>query len=66
MEIFPKWYETTASISIIQGIGRGVRNYNDWCHTYILDGCFNFLYQNNKNLFENIFKNRQITWVNNL
>ena len=44
-EIFPKWYDSKASNSIIQGIGRGIRNSNDYCTTYILDGCFAPLYK---------------------
>lgn len=44
MEIFPYWYNSTTSNIIIQGIGRGVRNENDYCTTYILDACFMKLY----------------------
>lgn len=44
IELFPLWYNATTSNDIIQGIGRGVRNNNDWCITYILDGCFPYLY----------------------
>ena len=45
MQVFKDWYQSTASNMIIQGIGRGVRNDNDWCVTYILDGCFVDLYR---------------------
>ena len=44
MKIFPRWYASTTSNSIIQGIGRGNRNKNDYCTTYILDSCFKKLY----------------------
>ena len=30
MEVFPLWYDSTTSNDIIQGIGRGVRNENDY------------------------------------
>ena len=33
------WYEYDAITKICQGIGRGVRHKDDWCETYILDGC---------------------------
>lgn len=38
------WYLNTTLISLLQGVGRGVRSKDDWCHTYILDGCFTSLY----------------------
>lgn len=43
-ELFPLWYSSAASNLVIQGIGRGVRNENDYCSTYILDGNFSNLY----------------------
>ena len=33
------WYEYDVINKICQGIGRGVRHKDDWCETYILDGC---------------------------
>lgn len=33
----PQWYIWKTVNALIQGIGRGVRNENDWCETYILD-----------------------------
>lgn len=44
MQIFPLWYNAETNKSIIQGIGRGIRFNSDWCHTFILDGCFSYLY----------------------
>ena len=43
--LFRRWYESTTSNEIIQGIGRGVRNETDWCVTYILDASFMELYK---------------------
>ena len=45
MNVFPKWYNSTTSNIMIQNIGRGVRNENDYCETFILDGCFQRLYE---------------------
>lgn len=45
MQLFPLWYNSTTSNTIIQNIGRGVRNENDYCTTFILDGCFENLYK---------------------
>lgn len=45
MKLFPDWYDSTTSNTIIQGIGRGVRNKEDWAITYIFDACFVKLYR---------------------
>ena len=45
MKLFPKWYDSETANSIIQGIGRGNRFHDDWCVTYIIDGCFDNLYR---------------------
>ena len=44
MNLFPLWYSSTTSNVMIQNIGRGVRFDGDWCFTFILDGCFDGLY----------------------
>ena len=51
IELFPLWYKSKTSNSIIQGIGRGVRNDKDYCTTYILDGCFFNLYTETKDQY---------------
>lgn len=38
-ECIKGWYEYDAINKICQGIGRGIRHKDDWCTTYILDGC---------------------------
>lgn len=58
MQLFPLWYNSTTANTIIQNIGRGVRNENDYCTTFILDGCFGWLYQNTANQFPIEIKNR--------
>ena len=39
MEYVNGWYEYDVLNKLCQGIGRGIRHKNDWCKTYILDGC---------------------------
>lgn len=58
LELFPLWYNSTTSNVIIQAIGRGVRNENDYCTTYILDGCFGNLYQQTKEQYSPELQNR--------
>lgn len=58
IELFPLWYNSTTSNIIIQSIGRGVRNENDYCTTYILDGCFGQLYQITKEQYPDYIQNR--------
>lgn len=36
----PRWYAWIAVRTIVQSVGRCVRNENDWTTTYILDSCF--------------------------
>lgn len=63
----PAWYQETTIISMLQGVGRGVRNEKDWCVTFILDGCFNNLIYNCTNMFPPEFINRiQIISPSNL
>lgn len=65
MQLFPLWYDSTTSNTIIQNIGRGVRNEKDWCTTFILDGCFGWLYQKTYMQYPVEIRNR-IIQLNNL
>lgn len=47
----PEWYASVTSNLIIQGIGRGVRYNSDYCETFILDACFNYLYLTTKDQY---------------
>ena len=58
MELFPKWYKADASNTIIQGIGRGNRSKDDWCVTYIVDGCFGQLYAATKEQYPKELQDR--------
>ncbi|MHA2265806.1 MAG: helicase C-terminal domain-containing protein [Candidatus Thorarchaeota archaeon] len=35
-----EWYRWKAALKIVQAAGRGVRHKDDWCVTYIADGCY--------------------------
>ena len=54
----PEWYSNTTAISILQGVGRGIRNEHDWCVTFVFDGCFSYLMQSSYNMFPDDFKKR--------
>ena len=54
----PYWYNETTAISVLQGVGRGVRNENDWCVTFILDGCFNNILNTTRYMLPNEFTSR--------
>ena len=60
MELFPSWYKADASNTIIQGIGRGNRSKDDWCVTYIVDGCFGSLYTATKEQYPKELQDRII------
>jgi Rad3-related DNA helicase len=63
MELFPYWYNSETSNHIIQGIGRGNRHTNDWCITYILDGCFSTLYKATNEQYSIELQNRIKTLI---
>lgn len=55
------WYTVQTISSIIQMTGRGVRNREDWCTTYILDAQFQKLYRRYTGLFPDWWK-EAIEW----
>ena len=57
-ELNQKWYSDETAISILQGVGRGIRHETDWCVTFILDGCFTYLANSSWDMFPDEFKNR--------
>lgn len=57
-KLFPLWYNSHTSNEIIQGIGRGVRYNGDWCVTYILDACFQYLYYSTKQQYPKELQDR--------
>lgn len=66
-DISQKWYSDETAVSILQGVGRGIRHEKDWCVTFIFDGCFTYLAQSSWDMFPDEFKNRiQIIKPNSL
>jgi Rad3-related DNA helicase len=57
MDRMPGFYDWKTFISIAQGVGRSVRNPDDWAVTYILDACF-FSLINKKDMLPPSFKER--------
>lgn len=53
---YPAIYEKLAVYRMIQGSGRAVRNTDDWCDTYFLDGNLMKLFKSKHNLWKNEFK----------
>lgn len=51
-----RWYIWKTALSFIQGLGRSVRNENDYCDTYILDSGFSRLV--NSNMLGRVIKKR--------
>lgn len=56
----PGWYSRETVISMVQGAGRCVRSETDVCQTYILDGTFERLYMQNREMFPKLFKDCMI------
>jgi len=54
------WYSFKTAISILQGVGRGVRHEKDYCKTYYLDATLSDLIHKHRNLFPKEFLNRII------
>jgi len=53
---YPEIYEKTTVYKLIQGVGRAVRNEDDWCDTFLLDGNLKRLFKSKHNLWKNEFK----------
>lgn len=53
---YPSIYEKMAVYRMIQGIGRAVRNEEDYCDSYFLDGNLNRLFSSKHNLWKSEFK----------
>ena len=52
------WYNWKTTIAIQQGVGRSVRNEEDWAVTYIIDANFGNLLYHNSDAFPPSFKER--------
>ena len=51
-----EWYQYQAIVSMLQMHGRGVRNPEDYCTTYIIDSRFDYFYRKNRNIIPEYFK----------
>ena len=60
LEINPSWYSWKAIITILQGVGRSIRNENDWATTYILDATLADLIHKHRKSFPPEFMQRII------
>jgi Rad3-related DNA helicase len=60
LDINPSWYSWKAIINILQGVGRSVRNENDWATTYILDATLADLIHKHRRAFPIEFMQRII------
>jgi len=58
MNVSQEWYDWKSIIAILQGIGRSIRNDEDWAVTYFLDGCLGDLINRNRTSFPSEFLNR--------
>jgi len=58
LQLDPDWYREKAILNILQGVGRSVRNENDWAITYILDGSLSDLLHYSRKSFPYEFLQR--------
>jgi len=58
IKVSQDWYDWKSIIAILQGIGRSVRDENDWAISYFLDGCLGDLINRNQSSFPDDFKQR--------
>jgi len=56
MHKFPNWYSLKTAMTVVQSVGRSVRNSEDTAITYILDSDWDRFYKRNKALFCEDFK----------
>jgi Rad3-related DNA helicase len=50
------WYSLQTTKTIVQSVGRSIRNNNDYAVTYILDSDWDKFYLKNKHFFPTEFK----------
>ena len=54
----PMWYNWKTFLTLLQSVGRSVRNDKDWCKTYIIDGSFERFFDTNCMFFNKEFQDR--------
>ena len=65
LELDPSWYQNDAIVKMLQGVGRSVRNENDWAVTYILDSDFIYLWKKNTDKFPEREFNDRLKFIYN-
>jgi len=58
MKYDQNWYNWHTTIKILQGIGRSIRNTEDYAITYLIDACFNEFISKNKEFLGDNFRKR--------
>jgi Rad3-related DNA helicase len=56
----PEWYTWNTVRTLVQTVGRCVRNHQDWTKTYILDECFIDLLKQNSEFFPEFFEDLNV------
>jgi Rad3-related DNA helicase len=56
MEKCQGWYEWQTAKTLIQALGRSIRDENDYAISYILDSSWDYFYKKNKNMFPPWFR----------
>jgi len=53
---YPNYYNMQTALSLVQGMGRGIRNEKDFCYIYMLDKCFFSFFENNFDILPDDFE----------
>ena len=56
MERFEWWYSYQTAKTVIQSVGRSIRNKDDYATTYIIDSNWDYFYKKNQHLFNDAFE----------
>lgn len=51
----PKWYPFVTARTVVQAVGRSIRNETDWASTYILDSSWEWFFKQNRSMFPEYF-----------
>lgn len=51
----PKWYPFVTARTVVQAVGRSIRNERDWATTYILDTSWEWFLKQNRSMFPEYF-----------
>lgn len=60
LERSQRWYAWRTALTMVQAVGRCVRNESDWTKTYILDECFGDLFMRSTYLFTEAFSKMKV------